>query len=238
MVPIRAAQRVSFVWLVVAAATVPASSWAQSVTRSGDRISVEAQSLPIGRVLRDMLAVTPIEALMIDPKVENHPVNAHIVGASAGEAINQILADSNLPFLVWGGAAGPWRLFVGDKDAALRVSAGSPLPAAARAGTAPAAGQGTEGTAPAAGQRTEAEDRILADEQREMQAREAGSTARARAERQAEAQPFVVMDDPGVPGGYTMVGESVIYNDPNFVPYKNRPEVVARRLATDVALIP
>ena len=36
----------------------------------------------------------------------------------------------------------------------------------------------------------------------------------------------------------TMIGESVIYNDPNFVPYKNRPEVVARRLATDVALIP
>jgi hypothetical protein len=48
----------------------------------------------------------------------------------------------------------------------------------------------------------------------------------------------VVMDDPGVPGGYTMIGESVIYNDPTFVPYKNRPEVVARRLATDVALIP
>jgi len=234
MVPIRAAQRVSFVWLVVAAATVPASSWAQSVTRSGDRISVEAQSLPIGRVLRDMLAVAPIEALMIDPKVENHPVNAHIVGASAGEAINQILADSNLPFLVWGGAAGPWRLFVGDKDAALRVSAGSPLPAA----IAPAEGQRTEGTAPAAGQRTEAEDRVLADVQREMQALEADSVAKAMAERQAEAQPFVVMDAPGVPGGYTMIGESVIYNDPNFVPYKNRPEVVAKRLATDVALIP
>jgi len=30
----------------------------------------------------------------------------------------------------------------------------------------------------------------------------------------------------------------VTYNDPNFVPYKNRPEVVARRLATDVSQIP
>jgi hypothetical protein len=46
------------------------------------------------------------------------------------------------------------------------------------------------------------------------------------------------MDAPDVPGGYTMIGESVIYNDPNFVPYKNRPDVVARRLATDVAQIP
>jgi len=35
-----------------------------------------------------------------------------------------------------------------------------------------------------------------------------------------------------------MIGESVIYNDPSFVPYKNRPEVVARRLATDVSTIP
>ena len=48
----------------------------------------------------------------------------------------------------------------------------------------------------------------------------------------------LVMDDPDVPGGYTMYGESVIDHDPNFVPYKNRPEVVARRLATDVSQIP
>ena len=222
MVSIRSALRVSAVWLVVAAAASPASSWAQSVTRSGaDRISVEAQSLPIGRVLRDMLAVAPIEALMIDPKVENHPVSAHIVGASAGEAINQILADSNLPFLVWGGAAGPWRIVVGDKDAALRVSAGSALPS---------------GASPA--QRAEVAERVREAEQREVRARDENAAAKARAQRQAEAQPVVVMDDPGVPGGYTMIGESVIYNDPTFVPYKNRPEVVARRLATDVALIP
>ena len=53
-----------------------------------------------------------------------------------------------------------------------------------------------------------------------------------------EAQPLVIMDDPGVPGGYTMIGESVIYNDPTFVPYKNRPEVRARRESTDIATIP
>jgi hypothetical protein len=37
---------------------------------------------------------------------------------------------------------------------------------------------------------------------------------------------------------YSMVGESVTYADPNFVTYKNRPEVVARRKAIDVATIP
>ena len=37
---------------------------------------------------------------------------------------------------------------------------------------------------------------------------------------------------------YTMDGENVKYADPNFVTYKNRPEVKARRLAIDVATIP
>jgi hypothetical protein len=37
---------------------------------------------------------------------------------------------------------------------------------------------------------------------------------------------------------YTMDGENVKYKDPNFVTYKNRPEVVARRKAIDVSTIP
>ena len=227
MVSIRSALRVSAV-LLVAASAISATASAQSVTRSGDdRVSIDAQSLPIGRVLRDMLAVAPIEALMIDPKVESHPVSAHIVGATTGEAINQILADSNLPFLIWGGANGPWRIFVGDKDAALRVTSGSPLPSGSRETAA----------APSPGLSV-AEEQVLADEQREHQSREDALRAKANAERAAEARPIVVMNDPEFPGGYSMVGESVTYNDPNFVPYKNRPEVVARRLATDVSQIP
>ena len=226
MVSIRSALRVSAV-LLVAASAISATASAQSVTRSGDdRVSIDAQSLPIGRVLRDMLAVAPIEALMIDPKVESHLVSAHIVGATTGEAINQILADSNLPFLIWGGANGPWRIFVGDKDAALRVTSGSPLPSGSREAAAPSPGLSV------------AEEQVLADEKRENQSREDALRAKANAQRAAEARPIVVMDDPEVPGGYTMVGESVTYNDPNFVPYKNRPEVVARRLAVDVSQIP
>jgi hypothetical protein len=223
MVRIRFASRVSVLLLAGAVAISAAPSFAQTVTRSSaDRISVEAQSLPIGRVLRDLLAVAPIEALMIDPKVENNSVSAHLYDVTPGEAINQILADSNLPFLVWGGARGPWRIFVGDKDAALRVGAGTPLP----------------GGAAITPQNREAEERVLEAEQREIQANEENMKPIAEAQRQAEAKPLVVMDDPSVPGGYTMIGESVIYNDPSFVPYKNRPEVVARRLATDVASIP
>ena len=221
MVSIRFAPRVSLLLLAGAVAMSAAPTFAQTVTRSSaDHISVEAQSLPIGRVLRDLLAVAPIEALMIDPKVESSSVTVHISNATPGEAINQILADSNLPFLVWGGARGPWRIFVGDKDAALRVTAGSSIPG---------------GPTP---QNREAEERVLEAEQREMQAIEEQKKPVAMAERQAEAKPIVVMDDPGVPGGYTMIGESVVYNDPSFVPYKNRPEVVARRMATDVASIP
>ena len=224
MVSIRLASRASVLMLAGAVAGSAVPGFAQTVTRSSaDRISVEAQSLPIGRVLRDMLAVAPIEALMIDPKVETHAVNVHLSDVTPGEAINQILADSNLPFLVWGGAKGPWRVFVGDKDAALRVTAGSSLSSAGVAITP---------------QNAEAEQRVLEAEQREMRAIEENLKPIALAQRQEEAKPLVIMDDPGVPGGYTMLGESVIYNDPSFVPYKNRPEVVARRLATDVASIP
>jgi len=222
MVSFRMAPRVSVLLLASAVAMSAAPTFAQSVTRtSTDRISVEAQSLPIGRVLRDLLAVAPIEALMIDPKVEGSSVTVHISNATPGEAINQILADSNLPFLVWGGTRGPWRIFVGDKDAALRVGGGSH------------AGQGV-----ITPQNAEAEQRVLEAEQREVQAVEEEKRPVAMAEREAEAKPVSVMNDPGVPGGYTMIGESVIYNDPSFVPYKNRPEVVARRMATDVASIP
>jgi hypothetical protein len=171
---------------------------------------------------------------MIDPKVENHAVSARLVGVSPGEAINQILADSNLPFLVWGGARGPWRIYVGDKDAALRVTAGSPLPSG---GSGPRAAGSAGPTSPTP-EMAEAKERILDAERREAQAADEARQAEATAQRQAEAQPIVVMDDPNVPGGYTMIGESVYYNDPTFVPYKNRPEVVARRLATDVASIP
>lgn len=220
MVSIRSALRVSAV-LLVAASAISATASAQSVTRSGDdRVSIDAQSLPIGRVLRDMLAVAPIEALMIDPKVESHSVNIHIYDVTPGEAINQILADSNLPFLVWGGARGPWRIFVGDKDAALRVNAGSSIPG---------------GPTP---QNREAEERVIEAERRELAALDEEKQQVAMAQRQEEAKPVMIMDDPGVPGGYTMIGESVVYNDPSFVPYKNRPEVVARRMAADIASIP
>jgi hypothetical protein len=37
---------------------------------------------------------------------------------------------------------------------------------------------------------------------------------------------------------YSMVGENVTFADPNFVTYKNRPEVRARRMKIDVATIP
>jgi hypothetical protein len=37
---------------------------------------------------------------------------------------------------------------------------------------------------------------------------------------------------------YKMVGENIHYNDASFVTYKMRPEVVQRRVNTDVALIP
>jgi hypothetical protein len=43
---------------------------------------------------------------------------------------------------------------------------------------------------------------------------------------------------PTMPVAFVANGENVTYLEPNFVPYKMRPEVRARRMATDVAMIP
>jgi hypothetical protein len=43
---------------------------------------------------------------------------------------------------------------------------------------------------------------------------------------------------PTMPVAFVANGENITYLEPNFVPYKMRPEVRARRMATDVAMIP
>jgi hypothetical protein len=38
--------------------------------------------------------------------------------------------------------------------------------------------------------------------------------------------------------GYTIQGDSVVYDDPNFVSFKNSPEAKARRMNMDVSTLP
>ena len=88
-------------------------------------------------------------------------------------------------------------------------------------------------------------DRIfVGDPKAAVQMRQAGQPAAAPVEEVvvAEAVPAGTEEVPASStfstSEYSMVGENVTFTDPNFVTYKNRPEVRARRLAIDVATIP
>jgi hypothetical protein len=193
----------------------------QTVSVAPDgRFELRAQAEPIGRVLRDLARVAPIR-LLIDPAVEARTVTpAAASGLRADQALEAVLSASGLPHLVWGGTKGPWRVVLGDEASAVEVRAAAP--AAEPSASAPDSAGTVAGPADVAAAAVRKEERI----------------AEAEAQREAEAQPVAVNDAPGVPGGYTQTMENVTYNDPSFVPYKNRPEVKARRLKTDVTQIP
>jgi hypothetical protein len=194
-----------------------ASLHAQAVTSANGLIDVHAEAVPVGRLLRELLPMLPMESMMIDPKVAGQPVTVNISGASTGEALNTVLASSGLPYGIWGGEQGPWRLVLGDKDSAVQVTVGG--------GADPSVAEGD---------RYPGKGELMA----RWAAHEEAAAEQSATEREAEARPIVNTTDPSVPGGYTMVGESVTYHDPTFVPYKSRPEVRARREAIDVSTIP
>lgn len=70
--------------------------------------------------------------------------------------------------------------------------------------------------------------------------RQAEELAAAAAEQQAISDASGTESDilPTLPVRFIANGENITYLEPNFVPYKMRPEVRARRMATDVAKIP
>jgi len=188
-----------------------------SATEAG-LLSVRAEATPVGRVLRELLPLIPMDGLWVDPKVEAQPVTLELAGVTPSEALNGVLMESRLPFLVWGGTKGPWRVVVGDKSAALRVG-GSDVAASPPDGEA----------AP-----DRPRDALIA----QWQEHEAEMDVKAAADFEAASRPVEVTSDPGVPGGYTLVGDNLTFHDPTFVPYKSRPEVRARRQAIDVTTIP
>jgi hypothetical protein len=89
-------------------------------------------------------------------------------------------------------------------------------------------------------------DRIfVGDPKAAVQMRQAGQPAAAAPVEEVAVAEAVPAGTEEVPASstfstseYSMVGENVTFTDPNFVTYKNRPEVRARRLAIDVATIP
>jgi hypothetical protein len=262
--------------------------FAGSVTRlANDQVDVKADRIPLGQLLRELAAVTPIPTLVIDPKIEQQVVSAYLEKASVEEAVRQTLEQSGIQFLLWGGGAQPLGLYVGDLKKASLGTPSSDLasmtreerkavrdqlrtehveavvdpvpegalpadtftPAAVATAVAASSGSGSAapgegmpgGPAPALGGSGSMEGGVP----RDPAGTSAGASTGAPSAPLAGLPPPVrgVASWAGADGqthttGYTMQGDTLIYDDPNFVSFKNSPEARARRMNMDVSTLP
>lgn len=200
------------------------SAWAQQVTDKGmGRVDVNAEGAPLGSLVEQIRLLVPMDALLIDPAIAGAPVSVTIENTPGAEALMEVLGASKQNFAVLGGGKVPFRVYVGE-----RTFAFANRETGSGEGATVAQGEGP----------VKAEDAQRARLVEAQAAQEREANEEASRQREAEAVPIVVNSDPKVPGGYTMVGESVVYNDPNFVPYKKRADVKAKRMAVDVSKIP
>jgi hypothetical protein len=234
---------------------------AGSVTRLGDdHVNVKADRVPLGQLLRELAEVTPISTLVIEPKIEKQTVSAYVEGASVPEAIRKTLEESGVQFLLWGGGAEPLGLYVGD----LR-KAGLPPPstAASAAGLGReerrAAREQLRAEKAEAAPEPPSDDALPPDSFGASANVDIGggapgsgtSPAGGNGGAIAPAAPIEGLPAPvrgtaswvGADGqthstGYTIQGDTVLYDDPNFVSFKNSPEARARRMNMDVTTLP
>ena len=87
---------------------------AQSVERVGeDQVTVQAEGVTLGALLREIAEVVPIEKLLIDPSVEDKPVQIKLDNVSFSEALTRILEAAGVNYAIQGGNERPYRVFAG-----------------------------------------------------------------------------------------------------------------------------
>jgi hypothetical protein len=105
-----------------------AAAQAPAVTRATDgRVSVRADGLPLGQLLRELAALTPMD-LRIDPAVEDVSVSMDLVDVPVEHAIYLVLERSGVNSVVAG-------LYRTTDESQIRVVAGVPRDAVAVAST-------------------------------------------------------------------------------------------------------
>jgi hypothetical protein len=207
------------------------TAWAGHITRVGpDRISIRAEAVPLDRLLLELITIVPLEILGVDPKIEHLPVTVTLEDIPVAEGLPLLLKEAGLEFAVGGLKGQPARVWIGSlPDARLLAEAFS-----APAGQARGIDAAKWTALPLEERRRLRQERL-----QDAAGRGAAPNGPAPAENAGEvvtgtndSHSTLVTDE------YTMEAESVTYHDPTFVPYKNRPEVKARRMAIDVTKIP
>jgi hypothetical protein len=97
------------------------SAWAQSVVRVGpDRISIDAEEVPLVTLFNELSDIVELEMLVIDPTAEQLPVTLKADDVSVKEGIAGILDAAGVNYTIWGGNGKPFRIFAGPPESAVR----------------------------------------------------------------------------------------------------------------------
>lgn len=223
--------------------TLVAPAGAESITQlPGGRVSVIAKGAPLGHLLRELAALTPLDIVITDPALANRSIHLVLEEVHLSDAAARILTGAGLDFAVGGLAGQPLRVIVGgidlsvarpalpisNPDGAQPVSAPSPI---SRANVMPSE------AAPAD------PDRQNPDASAPPTAALAGPSSNSANDSEAGADPLGSMEPVYVPAtgstpGFTIQGENVAFDDPSFVPYKNTEAARKARLSVDVSRIP
>jgi hypothetical protein len=209
--------------VAVSAWTVTAQSPAITVVAPG-LVTVKADGVPLGDLLRQLSALVPMDRLKIAPAALSAPVTLDAERVPVTEAMFLVLKASNVDYVMSG-----TRLLAGGAGQAVPGRADT---AVARRDMTPA-----DGTA----RNTEAE-RVAAASTSSVVVPSQGGIGGVASDGSA-----VVSDETADQFGFLVgaevvqfkvIEDSAVVTTPGFVPYKMRPEVVARRKAADVAKIP
>jgi hypothetical protein len=113
---------------VVVSVVTAASVWAQSgvvVPDGPERVSIHAQEVPLGQLLRELAGLTPM-VLRIDPAVEHVPVSVDLDRVYIEHAIAAVIRESDVDSVVVGlqrmDASTPVRVLAGKAQAAVEVA--------------------------------------------------------------------------------------------------------------------
>lgn len=213
---------------------------AQSVRATGpDHVSVRCEGVSLGQVLKELAALAPVDIVVTDPSFANRLVSASFDHVPLAEAAARVLQETGLNFAVGGLQGQPLRVIVGGTDLG-RLASNAPRGVAKKEAPVREAGPRPLLASPPAGPDPD---------QLEREARAARGEPSPAASAHAElAPPFsvdsqattesVYVPAAGSAPGFTMVGESVTFDDPTFVPYKNTEAAKRARQAVDVSKIP
>lgn len=214
--------------LALALAAPAAVAQAPVVVTGPGRVTIRASNIPLGDLLQQLSVLVTMDRLKIAPDALATPVTVEIEDTPVEVAMLEVLKASSVDYvltgtrLLAGGTSQAALTFERKERPALSGAAPTPLlpryedPAdntpekrAAEMSTGFLGGGGDAG-APGGGMSVASDDT-------------------------ADQFGFLV----GVEAvKFRVVGDSAVIETPGFVPYKMRPEVIARRLATDVGKVP